>query len=319
MRSGGDRHAVVEHTTARLRRVFDRESDPDLKASIRYAVAGHGGAFDWNATGQSVFPLTSVTKLAVAAVVLDALAEGLLTLGDRVADFRHRFRGEGKRSVTVGDLLNHTSGLPVSVTDDETLRGRQARLDEFLHQADGEPLQSPPGRMSSYSNVGYLLLGSIVESVSGRPLSASVDATTGGAVRLGIAEDPVPVLVDRPSEFDWNSRYWQTLGAPWGGGFGTADALANWWGKAGSWSDAAASSERTWFRGSRRLWPRHSATLGDLLPLNATGHFGASGTLVWRTGDDWLVALTNRPYGRRGRLLHQISNVVAAARLRSGG
>lgn len=125
------------------------------------------------------FRIGSVTKTFTAAVVLQLVGEGVLTLEDRVGRWLPGVvpGGEG---ITLRQLLNHTSGL-YNYTDDLTDRTAIVR-DRFVHwepmRAVGmavshEPLFEP-GARSSYSNTNYILLGMVIEVATGASYGAEV-------------------------------------------------------------------------------------------------------------------------------------------------
>jgi D-alanyl-D-alanine carboxypeptidase len=107
------------------------------------------------------FGIASTTKAFVATVVLQLAGERRLSLDDPVAlQLPDRLRS-GRR-ITIRELLNHTSGLPPDVSF------------ELPRQAEQPPVLFPPGTGYSYSNLNYVVLGLIVEKVTGRPLDEVV-------------------------------------------------------------------------------------------------------------------------------------------------
>jgi D-alanyl-D-alanine carboxypeptidase len=138
------------------------------------------------------FRTASVTKTFTAATVLRLVEDGRLSLGDsiarylprklvrRIAVIDHRSYG---RLITVRQLLNHTSGVYDYATDpglrDEVLADPQRtwRPRELVHVAirNDEPYFRP-GRGFHYSDTGYVLLGLIVQRVTGLPLAAAYRA-----------------------------------------------------------------------------------------------------------------------------------------------
>ena len=269
------------------------------------------------------YPLTSLTKPMVAATLLRLVETGEVTLADRVCRFRESFANGGKRSVTLGQAIDHTAGLPMTTDDDTELRRAGAGLSDFLASADACSLLQPPGREASYSNVGYLLVGDIIERVCGEPLPMAMnrllfDPLGMTTASLGLIDDIDRVLVSLPSTmrdepWHWNSRYWSGLAAPWGGAFGTAADVARFATAVGQrlTPPPVGRQDKSWWRGFRRTWPDHTARFGDLISPNAIGHFGASGNLMWVDGDRWLVALSSEPIGTQPRLLQRLSNVAA--------
>jgi CubicO group peptidase (beta-lactamase class C family) len=120
------------------------------------------------------FRLASVTKQFTAAAVMLLVRDGKLRYEDRLTDLFPDFPEYG-RAITVRNLLNHTSGMP----DYEELMpatGRSVPVEEVQIQDAGvlDLLKRQkagwfgPGSRWHYSNSGYILLGLIVEKVSGR-------------------------------------------------------------------------------------------------------------------------------------------------------
>lgn len=118
--------------------------------------------------------IASVTKPMVAVVVLQLVAEGRLGLDDPVADWLPSRAGL-VRDATVRHLLAHRSGIPDyggvpgfgdGLLDDRDRRWDTAELVALLR--DVRP-DFPAGSDFSYSNTGYVLLGMLIEAVTGRP------------------------------------------------------------------------------------------------------------------------------------------------------
>jgi serine-type D-Ala-D-Ala carboxypeptidase len=115
----------------------------------------------------SVFDLASITKVFTALLVLREVDRGRVDLDAPVAEYLPSFAGGGKAAVTVAMVLAHTSGLPVGVN----LAGRSsqaARRTAILTT----PLLSGavPGTVFRYSGTGLMVLGFLVEKVTGRRL-----------------------------------------------------------------------------------------------------------------------------------------------------
>lgn len=120
-------------------------------------------------TPEHVFPIASVTKQFTAAAVL-ALAEGgKLRLDEPITTYLPDAPTQGRR-ITVRQLLAHTSGMQ-DVTEMPGFRSVE-RLDlspdSTLSLVRDAPLHFAPGEQMRYSNSGYLLLGRLIETVSGQ-------------------------------------------------------------------------------------------------------------------------------------------------------
>ena len=119
----------------------------------------------------------SVTKTFVAAATLQLVAEGALGLDDPVDDLVPGFDlGPG---VTVRRLLNHTSGIfnpaddPLSVDGDVT---QAIAPEDLVAMALEHDRVFPPGTGWDYSNTNYVLLGLVLEAVTGEPAAAVLRA-----------------------------------------------------------------------------------------------------------------------------------------------
>jgi D-alanyl-D-alanine carboxypeptidase len=133
------------------------------------------------ATGTPLAPdarvrVGSITKPFVAAVALQLVQEGWLLLDHSVEHWLPRLVPGGEQ-ITVRQLLSHTSGLPDYLTDSLIARARQNPDHHWTPQElVAEALQYPrrfapgaPGRWA-YSNTNYILLGLIIERVTGHSL-----------------------------------------------------------------------------------------------------------------------------------------------------
>lgn len=119
-------------------------------------------------TADTSFRIGSVTKQFTAAAILKLEQEGKLRVEDTVAKHLPDYTGPA-RDVTIHQLLTHTAGVP-SFTDDpayEQSKNAPATPAQLLARFAQLPLAFPPGSKHAYSNSGYVLLGAIIERVSG--------------------------------------------------------------------------------------------------------------------------------------------------------
>lgn len=130
--------------------------------------------------GETAFRLGSVTKPFTAVMVYQLIDEKGLSLDTKLSKFFPKLAGAD--SVTVRDLLGHTSGLPdyTQGMDPMVALDREALLRRV---ADG-PLQFRPGTMRRYSNSNYLLLGWIVESVTGSTYETQLEKRVAHRIEL---------------------------------------------------------------------------------------------------------------------------------------
>ncbi len=117
----------------------------------------------------AIFDLASVTKAAATATSVAALVEsGKLSYDAPASRYLRALDLPDKRAITLRQLLTHTSGLPADnvIASDEHGLASAVRAIASLH------LAAPPGTRYVYSDLGFILLGAIVERAAGEPLDA---------------------------------------------------------------------------------------------------------------------------------------------------
>jgi CubicO group peptidase (beta-lactamase class C family) len=146
------------------------------------------GAFTFDpyappATAETIFDLASLTKvIATTTLAMRALDAGRLSLDDLVAQWLPYWRGSDRASVTVRQLLTHSSGLTAYLPLYRDCTGRF----EFETAICSLPLEYAPGTQSIYSDLGFILLAFILEDAArrarGRP-EGTFDPLAGRDVR----------------------------------------------------------------------------------------------------------------------------------------
>ncbi|VXB60013.1 serine hydrolase [Massilia sp. 9I] len=117
-------------------------------------------------TPETVFDAASLSKvLSTAPSVLLLAEEGKLDLEAPLARYFPECTGSGKEAITVRQLLTHSSGMPAGLPAKPAWEGKQAAL----ALACSRELSHPPGIFFRYSDINYILLGLLVEKVSGMP------------------------------------------------------------------------------------------------------------------------------------------------------
>lgn len=126
-----------------------------------YGLADRGKSIPY--TTDTVFDVGSITKQFTGAATLKLEMEGKLATTDAI---NKHFKDvpEDKKDITLHHLLTHTAGFVDSLGDDYEAVSR----DDFIQLALRSKLQAPPGKRYRYSNVGYSLLGTIIETVTGK-------------------------------------------------------------------------------------------------------------------------------------------------------
>lgn len=118
-------------------------------------------------TVDTVFDMASLTKpVATGTSVMILIQQGKLKPADLVSKHWPAFAANGKDKVTVEHLLLHTSGLTADNAIADYADGRAKALERIA----ALKLEALPGTRFKYSDVGYIVLGELVERVSGTPL-----------------------------------------------------------------------------------------------------------------------------------------------------
>ena len=116
-----------------------------------------------------VFEIGSITKQFTAAGIMMLAEQGKLSTDDLLSKFLPDYPGGD--AVTVEHLLTHTSGI-VSYTGIPGYMATKVRLDmspeEIIDEFKDRPVEFTPGDRWAYNNSGYILLGAIIERVSGQ-------------------------------------------------------------------------------------------------------------------------------------------------------
>ena len=131
-------------------------------------------------TPETVFDLASLTKpLATTLAVLALIKSGLITLESTLPELLRRPIPQAMARITLRHLLAHSSGLPAHRPYFQTLRdiAPNERRERLLAWILEERLIAPPGQVACYSDLGFLLLGWMVEIQSGLPLDRFVAET----------------------------------------------------------------------------------------------------------------------------------------------
>ena len=280
----------------------------------------------------TIFDLSSLTKaLATTTAVMLLVREHKLRIDDRVTRFFHNFGVHGKTHVTVRHLLAHCSGLPgwkpfyrdiIRIEREGRVnfiasRGAKEWVYEQIHR---EHPEYAPGTRSVYSDLGFMLLGEVIETLGHMPLdrfchervfrplgmrsSAFVDLSLVRSRRVSTVTDMIAPTEDCPwrhrvlcGEVHDDNAYAMGGVAGHAGMFGTAADI-----------DRIASRLRACWRGAddflprelvREFWTRDPAVAGSTWALgwdtpspegssaghrigkDAVGHLGFTGTSLW--------------------------------------
>lgn len=188
-----------------------------IKAYGRLGAVGLHGPDNQAMDEAVVFDLASLTKpLATALGILCLKHRGLLSLHDRLPDLLGQQVPVDKSAITLVQLLQHSSGLPAHRPYFESLRGlpHDQRREALLALLLAEPLTARPGANAVYSDLGYLLLGRIIEEKSGQALEQFTARWLYAPLDLQdeIAFNPLALNAFRPQ-----TSFAPTENCPWRG------------------------------------------------------------------------------------------------------
>jgi CubicO group peptidase (beta-lactamase class C family) len=125
-----------------------------------------------------IFRIGSITKQFTAIAILRLMEQGKLTLQDEITKYLPDYPVNGKK-ITIEHLLTHTSGIK-SYTGMEKfndMQGKDMKVDELIAFFKNEPMDFDPGTNWKYNNSGYVLLGAILEKITGKPYGEYIEET----------------------------------------------------------------------------------------------------------------------------------------------
>ena len=161
-------------------------------------------------TPETEFRLGSLTKQFTAAAILQLQDQGRLSVNDTLDRYLPDAPHAGE--VTLAQLLSHSSGIPDPPELAEGSSGsglRQANTaDGMISRVVGQPLEFTPGSQYHYCNVCYMILGRVIEEVSGQSYADYLTQhifQPAGMTATGI-DEAGRVLPHRASGYTWNGE-----------------------------------------------------------------------------------------------------------------
>jgi len=307
---------------------------------------------------ETIFLIASVTKPVTATAAMMLVERGKIALDDYVASIITEFGTKGKDKVKVRHLLTHTSGLPDQLPENIQLRKQHQGLEVYVRHIFDCDLLFAPGTNVSYQSCGLAMLGEIVQRVEGIPLPEFLDRELFKPLgmkdsSLGARKDMYdriarvniskvdPEYGGPGTDWNWNTEYWWTFAAPWGGMFTTLQDYTvflqmllnngSFRGRHLLSPATVAAMTRNQIIGMRSIpeevrlsngwgfgWhlknPTEWPIFGNLTSPRAYGHAGATGTAVW-ADPEWevtYVLFTTQP-SPPDRLLTLCANAVMGA------
>ncbi len=295
-------------------------------------------------TVDTIFDVASLTKVIATTTAVMRLEQlGQIKLNDPVAKYIPDFGQNGKEDVTIRMLLTHYSGLPADVDLKQPWNG----TDAAYALANASKLVNPPGSTFLYSDVGFVVLGELVQKVSGVPLDQYAQTYVFGPLGMSSTRfNPPPTWVPRIAPTQRDEHTGQTLRGtvhdP------TARQMGGVAGDAGLFStaDDIAKFAQALLNGGAPIlnslivtkmttpqqpanYPNvrglgwdidspYSSNRGELLPVGSYGHTGFTGCSLWidPTTNTYVILLTNATMLKDGNVVSlrtEIATAVAAA------
>ena len=163
-------------------------------------------------TSKTVFPVASITKTFTGTAVMTLVEQGRLSLDDKVRTLLPELPESWNR-VTVRQLLGHTSGLPDVIVNPVTGTWLGDTRADALRKLAEMPLQGAPGDAWSYNQTNYMLLGMIVEKISGSTFDDFIIQRIARPLGLGsVSYGDSRVIV--PNRGSWYSMIEWSEGRP---------------------------------------------------------------------------------------------------------
>ncbi|MCP4449444.1 MAG: beta-lactamase family protein [Myxococcales bacterium] len=137
----------------------------------------------------TIYDAASITKAATSALLMTLVAEGKIDLDTRVAPLLPELHGPGKDQIEVRHLMGHASGLPAHVHFFDRiwacdLAGAEQPWDAIATMAGAEPLAYETGTKTIYSDLGYILLARLIETLTRQRLDVAFADRIAGPLGL---------------------------------------------------------------------------------------------------------------------------------------
>jgi uncharacterized protein YbbC (DUF1343 family)/CubicO group peptidase (beta-lactamase class C family) len=293
-------------------------------------------------TVDTIFDLASLTKVvATTTAVMQLIEQGALRDNDPVAKYIPEFAENGKQDITLRELLTHHSGLPPDLDLATPWEGRETAF----RMAFAEKLADPPGSQFVYSDINFVVLGALVERVSGKRLDVYCEENIFRPLAMTHTRFLPPATwlpKIAPTQYDEHDKMLdgivhdptaRRMGGVAGhaGLFSTADDLAKFADfllHGGTVLSPLMIEKMTTpeqpptsqvLRGfGWDIDSPFSSNRGELLPVGSFGHTGWTGTSLWidPTTRTYIILLTNavhpRGKGSAVALRSEIATAVAA-------
>ncbi len=276
-------------------------------------------------TLDTVFDLASLTKvIATTTAMMQLFEQGKVRMNDPVAKYLPEFAQNGKEDITIRQLMTHYSGLATDLDLTTPWEGKNTAY----QLAFVEPPETTPGSGFVYSDINFIMLGALVERVSGETLDAYATKHIFAPLKMTRTRFVPPAswrAKIAPTQYDENEHMLRgvvhdptarRMGGVAGhaGLFSTADDLAKFVQALSNGGGGILSAVTVEKMTSPEQPPSapvlrgfgwdidspFSSSRGDLLPVGSFGHTGFTGTSVWidPTTQTYIILLTNAVHPR---------------------
>ena len=276
-------------------------------------------------TVDTIFDLASLTKvIATTTAVMQLMELGKVRLNDPVAKYVPDFAQNGKDDITIRQLLTHYSGLAPDLDLETPWEGKQTAY----QLAAVMPPENTPGSGFVYSDINFIMLGELVEKVTGETLDAYTGLHVFTPLKMFHTRFLPPAIWGpkiAPTQYDEKDKMLRgvvhdptarRMGGVAGhaGLFGSGDDLAKFAQALLDGGGGVLSTDAVTKMTSPETPPTapilrgfgwdidspFSSNRGDLLPVGSYGHTGFTGTSLWidPTTHSYIVLLTNSVHPR---------------------
>jgi uncharacterized protein YbbC (DUF1343 family)/CubicO group peptidase (beta-lactamase class C family) len=290
-------------------------------------------------TVDTIFDLASLTKVVATTTAVMQLAEqGKIRINDPIAKYLPEFAANEKEDITIRELLTHYSGLPPDLDLGQSWEGR----DSAYRGAYALAPIFPPGSTFLYSDVNFIVLGALIEQISGESLQDYCDEHIFRPLRMTHTRFLPPASWRpriAPTQYDEQNRMMRgivhdptarRMGGVAGqaGLFSTADDLSKF--AVAILQGSSVLSQPSIEKMTTPQQPPTSGVLrgfgwdidspfsgnrGSLLPVGSFGHTGFTGTSLWidPTTRTFIILLANAVHPRgKGSAIALRSKIATA-------
>ena len=226
-----------------------QEKYPDNAPGATFLISKNGSVIYKKAFGfanlelnapmktNNVFKIGSLTKQFTAISILMLMEKGKLNLDDEITKFIPDYPTNGNK-ITIHHLLTHTSGIKdyTKVKGLNAIAQKDLTPLELIDFSKNEPIDFVPGEKYKYNNSGYVILGYIIEKVTGQPYADFIEERIFKKLEMTTSQyaSQREVIQNRASGYQKKDSYINrmdfslTLAYSAGGLMSTVDDMFKW-------------------------------------------------------------------------------------------